>query len=409
MASKAYPGACGGRSRRRRLQNTPDPSGSGNGVFSEAFRSTGPGWHPDTGRMARTSLAIAVAACSFQLPAGDASKVSIQLMPAGDFTPWDGRELKPGRWHIDQAVAAAVIERFGARKNPRVLDYEHQTLHKERNGQPAPAAGWITGLEWREGQGLFGTVELTARARKAINDGEYKFVSPVFSYDQATGNALDVRMAALTNEPGIDGMDPVALQAAATALFSQEEPPMNKLLLAVCTALALNASATTEDQAVAALDAHFKADPLAEIRKTLGVDDKADATAICTAITARGTTDVDPAKFVPVSVVESLKTDLAALTAKVQGADVDALVAAGLADGRLLKAQEEWARGLGKKDVAALSAYLDSAVAIAALTRTQTEGKKPVVDEANGLTADELAVCSATGLDPKDFAAAKAA
>jgi len=217
-------------------------------------------------------------------------------------------------------------------------------------------------------------------------------------------------MAALTNEPGIDGMEPVALQAAASALFpDDEEIPMNKLLLAVCTALALNATATTEDQAVAALDAHFKADPLADIRKTLGIDDKADATAICTAIQARGTADVDPAKFVPVSVVESLKTDLAALTAKVQGADVDALVAAGLADGRLLKAQEEWARGLGKKDLAALSAYLDTAAPIAALTRTQTEGKQPVVDTANGLTADELAVCSATGLDPKDFAAAKAA
>lgn len=358
--------------------------------------------------MARTSLAIAVAACSFQLPAGDASKVSIQLTPAGAFNSWDGRELKPGRWNIDQAVAAAVIERFGARKNPRVLDYEHQTLHKERNGQPAPAAGWITGLEWREGQGLFGTVELTARARKAINDGEYKFVSPVFTYDQATGDVLDVRMAALTNEPALDGMAP--LQAAATALFlDHEDLPMNKLLLAVCTALALNAVGTTEDQAIAALDAHFKADPLAGIRKTLGVDAKADATAICTAIQARSTAEVDPAKFVPVSVVESLKTDLAALTAKVQGADVDALVAAGLADGRLLKAQEEWARGLGKKDVAALSAYLDTAAPIAALTRTQTDGKKPVVDEANGLTADELAVCSATGLDPKDFAAAKAA
>src|SRR5690348_5898388 len=243
--------------------------------------------------MARTSRAFALAACSFQLPVGDAKTVSIQLTPAGDFKPWDGRELKPGRWHIDQAVAAAVIARFAARKNPRVLDYEHQTLLKEKNGQPAPAGGWITGLEWRDGQGLFGTVELTARARQAINDGEYKFVSPVFSYDQATGDVLDVRMAALTNEPGIDGMEPVALQAAASALFpDDEEIPMNKLLLAVCTALALNATATTEDQAVAALDAHFKADPLADIRKTLGIDDKADATAICTAIQARGTAEV---------------------------------------------------------------------------------------------------------------------
>lgn len=359
--------------------------------------------------MARTSSAIALAACSFALSAGDATTVSIQLTPAGDFTPWDGRELRPGHWHIDQAVATAVIARFATRKNPRVLDYEHQTLLKEKNGQPAPAGGWITGLEWREGQGLYGTVELTARARKSINDGEYKFVSPVFSYDQVTGNVLDLRMAALTNEPGIDGMEPVALQAAATALFSDdEETPMNKLLLAICTALVLSAD-TTEDQAIAALNAHVKADPLADIRKALSVDAKADATAICSAIQARGAAEPDPAKFVPVSVVESLKTDLATLTAKVQGGDVDKLVTAGLTDGRLLKAQEPWARSLGKSDIAALTAYLDTAAPIAALTATQTGGKQPVVDTANGLTADELAVCTATGTDPKDFAATKAA
>ena len=44
-------------------------------------------------------------------------------------------------WRINAAIASAVMERFNG---PRVIDYEHQTLHKEANGQPAPAAGWIT-------------------------------------------------------------------------------------------------------------------------------------------------------------------------------------------------------------------------------------------------------------------------
>lgn len=43
-------------------------------------------------------------------------------------------------WRINQAIATRVIERFNARANPAVVDYEHQTLHKETNGQPAPAA-----------------------------------------------------------------------------------------------------------------------------------------------------------------------------------------------------------------------------------------------------------------------------
>lgn len=365
----------------------------------------------------RTSLAIALAACAFALGHGTETTIEVQLTPAGDFRPSDGRDMSVPHWHIDQAVASRVIERFKSRRNPPVVDYEHQTLHKEKNGQPAPASGWITALSWREGQGLFATVELTARARQLINDGEYKFVSPVFSYDARTGDVLDIQMAALTNYAGIDGMEPLALRAAATfGINLEEETPMNKLLLAVCTALALSVDTTSEDAAVAALNAHFKTDPLVDIRKALGAgaDAKPDVlVAACTALKTKaeaGSADPDPAKFVPVSVLESVKSDLAALTAKVQGADVDALVKAGLADGRLLKAQEEWARKLGGSDIAALTAYLDSAAPIAALNGSQTGGRQPViVDTEHKLNAEELAVCSATGLDPKDFAAAKAA
>jgi phage I-like protein len=370
--------------------------------------------------MRRSAVAIALAACAFALPQGDATSVSIQLTPAGDFAPWDGRDLpmKSGLWHIDQAVANAVIARFAARKNDRVLDYEHQTLHKETNGQPAPAAGWLKGLEWREGQGLFGTVELTARARQAINDGEYKYVSPVFSFDRATGNVLDIQMAALTNNPAIDGMEPLALRAAATfrIALDDEETSMNPLFLAICAALSLAPDSTTEDQAIAAIKTHFEADPLAGIRKAIGVGDNVTSEALVTACTALKTKadaatqgDPDPAKFVPVSVVEQLRTDFAALSAQITGDKVDQMVEAGLEDGRLLKAQEQWARDLGKKDIAALTAYLDSAQPIAALTATQTRGRQPAATNEHGLSADELAVCSATGIDPKDFAAAKKA
>lgn len=368
--------------------------------------------------MPRVQSAIALAACAFALPAvaADAGTITIQLTPAGTFAPSDGRELEPGSWRIDQAIAAKVIARFSARKNPAVVDYEHQTLYVQDNGQPAPAAAWITGLEWRDGQGLFGTVELTARAAAAIAAGEYRYVSPVFSYDRRTGDVLDLQMAALTNHPAIDGMEPLALRAAATfGISTQEETPMNKLLAAVVAALSLGAD-TTEDQAVAALTAHFKADPLAGVRTALGLDAKADgaaAVAACTALKAKADAtagEPDPAKFVAVSVLEQVKGDLAALTAKVQGADVDALVKSGLADGRLLKAQEEWARKLGQSDLAALTSYLATAAPIAALNGSQTHGQAPaIVDTEHKLTADELAVCSAAGISAKDFAAAKAA
>ncbi|WP_312679865.1 phage protease [Stutzerimonas nitrititolerans] len=362
----------------------------------------------------RLPLAVALAACSFVLgsPAAD-NTIWVQVTPTGHFLPADGREIKVPSWHIDQAVATKVIERFHTRKNKRVVDYEHQTLLKEENGQPAPAAGWYQALEWREGEGLFAQVQLTARAARYIAEGEYQYFSPVFLYHPTTGDVLDVQMGALTNAPAIDGMQELSLRAAASfGCFddSSEENPVNPLLQALIAALGL-AENTTEEQAVAALSAHTT-----NLRKLMGLDEGAvfgDAlVAACTGLKAKAAVSVDPAQFVPLSVVDGLKADLAALTARLgerDQKDLEGQIAVALDDGRLHKAMESWARDLGKKDRAALTAYLDAAAPIAALTRSQTQGNPPVPDEKTGLTPDELAVCSSMGLTTEQFKAAKEA
>ena len=106
-----------------------------------------------------------------------------------------------------------------------------------------------------------------------------------------------------------------------------------------------------------------------------------------------------------------LQGQIAALTARQQDADVDALVKPALADGRLLPAMEKWARDLGKTDVAALTAYLGAAQPIAALTATQTKGIPPsgLAKGDAQLSADELAVCTAMGLTPDQYKAGAAA
>ncbi|MGA7437659.1 MAG: phage protease [Luteibacter sp.] len=358
------------------------------------------------------SLAIALAACSFALPAGSDTRIQIQLTPAGEFRPSDGREMKVDAWRIDQAIATRVIDRFRARANPAVIDYEHQTLHKETNGQPAPAAAWIHDLEWRDGAGLFGTVELTSRLRQAINDGEYKFISPVFSYDRRTGDVLDLQMAAVTNNPAIDGMEPLALQAAATFGIHtfEEDPSMNPLLKAILAALSLP-DTTTEQDAIAALTARLdpaKTVDVDKIRAALGIAASDDLVAACTSLKTKAEAPADPTKYVSLAAFEEVKTALAALTKQSVTSQVDQLITEGLADGRLLKAQEGWARELGGKDIAALTAYLKDTPPIAALSSTQTAGRRgPAQTNADGLTEEELAVCSATGTDPKDFIAAR--
>lgn len=365
----------------------------------------------------RLRVGVALAACAFELTVPGADNLlDIQLTPAGSFLPRDGREMDVPHWYIDQSTSLAVIAAFSARKTPPVVDYEHQTLHKETNGQPAPAAAWMRSLQWRD-SGLWATVELTARAAELVRSGEYLYVSPVFRYDALTGDVLAIEMAALTNNPAIDDMAPLALRAAATFGYQtqshEEEPPMNPLLLALIAALGLS-QGTTEEQAITACSGlKPKLATLAALTAALGVKDGDDvattAIAACSALkTQAAAAAPDPAKFVGVEVVESLKTQIAALTAESTDRKVSELVDGGLADGRLLPAQKDWATSLGKTNLAALSGYLATATPIAALAGTQTGGQPPAggTDE-NGLTGAELAVCSATGIDPKDFLAAK--
>lgn len=364
----------------------------------------------------KTRLSIAVAACSFDLPKtiADDRLIWLQATPAGAFAPSDGRAMDVPAWRIDAAVASNVISRFRARKTPPVVDYEHQTLHKEVNGQPAPAAGWMRDMEWREGAGLFVLVELTARAASYVSSGEYLFFSPVFLFHPKTGEVLDVQMGALTNFPAIDGMEALSLRAAASAMFgidqNDEDTEMNELLKALRIVLGLP-EAATEQEAVTALSAHLSA-----LRKVLGVDESATGEtmlAACTGLKAKAaaTAAPDPAKFIAITAFDELKGQVAALSAQLterDAKDVDALIAGALADGRLIPSQEAWARDLAKNNRVALSAYLETAAPLAALRGSQTQGKAPA-DEKTGLTADELAVCSRMGLSVDQFKSAKGA
>lgn len=322
---------------------------------------------------------IGFAACAVEL---NVQPGQLQLFPQGKFNARDGRPGKDRSWLIDATIAQQVIDAAKARQTPFVIDYEHQTLNAEKNGQPAPAAGWFKQVQWRDGQGLFAVdVQWTDKAKAMIEAGEYKFISPVFSY-ATDGAVLELHMAALTNYPAIDGMEMLA--AAKFQSNQDEEDLMFKKFLAL---LGLSETAT-EDEAIAAVTA-LKSD-LTEQTKQVA------------ALKAKPPADPDPAKFVPVSVVAQIQTELAALKSQMSDTQVNDLVTAALADGRLLPAMEAWARELGKKDLAALKGYIDSAQPIAALSGLQTGGKGPQGDP-NALDAAAIAVCKAMGISTEDY------
>lgn len=312
----------------------------------------------------------------------------VRLLPAGRFHPADGRKLDVPGWYIDGPLAAQLIDRFNARRDARVIDYEHQTLLTEKNGQPAPAAGWFRALEWREGDGLYAVdIEWTAKAAAMIAAREYRYLSPVFSYDR-DGRVLEILHAALTNNPGLDGLTDFA--AALTAHFQQPEEETDMDLKALLAALGLPENKTEAD----ALSA------IAAMKAAAGQVD--GLTAQVAALKAQSE-NPDPEKFAPAAVVAALQKDVVALTAQIAGGEVERLIQQGLADGRILPAMETWARELGKKGVAELKAYLDNASPVAALKGTQTGGHGGDPRKPGELDETQLAVCRQMGVDPAAY------
>ena len=325
--------------------------------------------------------------------AGGPAPGRIQLFPMGEFSARDGRPgtlkgVKVNAWKLDAALAAAVIARWQQRETPLVVDYEHQTMNAVENGKPAPAAGWIESLEV-EPDGLYATVKWTEAARAFIKADEYRYISPVFTFDPKTGAVLELKSAALTNYPALDGLDAVA--------------------------------ARTED------DSPMKKETLEALRHYFGLAADADEAAVVAALKAQGDgrtltamladakeADPDPAQYVPAAMLTAAQEKNAALAAKVKElegsgtlAALTAEIDAALADGRLPKACEGWAKTTAKTNPEAIKSYIASAVPVAALKGTQTGGTSPSGAPVAALTDEELYACNQLGLSNADFIAAK--
>jgi len=312
-----------------------------------------------------TKKAPSIAALSIAL---NSTGGAVQLMPAGVFDAPRGALSGQGPWRLTPDNAPALMASVARRINDMLIDYEHQSLLSAQNGKPAPAAGWIkpNSLRYDEAKGLLAaSVTWTEVAAAAIAADEYRYISPVFTYDARTGDVLDLINVALTNSPAIDGMDAVTLAAARQSLLQTSQPDEENPVAdttSLIALLGLAATATSEDIHNAVLALKAKAD----------AGEAKDAE-----IAALKTQTPDPAQFAPVAVVTSMQAELAALKAKEVEREINDLIQPALTDGRLLPAQEAWARELGKSNPAALSQFLQTATPIAALSGMQTQGKAP--------------------------------
>ena len=345
-----------------------------------------------------------------------------QLLPVGPFKARDGRpfDVPGGHWQLDKTIATTLINRAKALGQDILIDYDHQTLNVEKTGKEAPAAGWYNGdeIEWREGEGLFIKPRWTERAAALVAAKEYRFLSAVFPYD-AQGRPLELRMTAITNDPGVVGMQALAAlsaqliqpgQPATPAHAAHKETPMNELLKKLLAKLGIELTGDpTDEQLQKALTEIDSLQASAKKAPELEAALSAEKTALA-ALKAQPGGQVDLAQFVPVATYNALVTQVAALTAQVDTTDAATLIKEARTAGKVVAAEEEYLTAFAaQKGVAALKALLEPRPAIAALTASQTAAV--TLPEKKGeavLSAEDKYAADQLGISHEDFAKAKA-
>lgn len=305
-------------------------------------------------RIARAATSTPLTA----LPAGSAEQW-VHLMPAGTFRPRDGR----GPWTVENAAGVVAASERHANGAPILVDYEHQAEAAMASKGPVPAAGWINRLEARE-DGIWGLVEWTAAAAGLIDRREYRFISPVFAFEQQTGRVQAILRAGLTNTPAL----------TLTALAS-ESPNMNE----------------TEKL-------------LAELREALGLEETADSSALVEAVRQLKAGAKPPAdKYVPIEALKAVTSELNRVKQGVAVEQAKSIVKGAVAAGKLPPALEGWGIELCQVNAPAFEAFIgETGRGFGALFAGIVSGSTPSA-AASGLTPLEQAIASQLGLSAADF------
>lgn len=313
----------------------------------------------------------ACAALIFEITQGaNGVATEAHLLPVGPFRSTDVRPVDCAAWQLDAVIAARVIDRAAALKNDFLIDYEHQSLRAAQNGKPVPAAGWFKGsdLQWREGSGLFATgIRWVDDAKKMISELKYRYISAVFFYNPATGEVMEIVSIALTNTPGVDGLEALAALARDLSVYNPEGDVEMEKKLAELTAQ--NAGLSTQMAALTTANTGLTSQLAALTTERDGLSAK-------------------------VAAAETEKVAAALAAEKIQHAD---LMTAALTAGRLTPAQKPWAE---KQSLAALTEYLDVTNPLAMLTKQAGEHEAA---GAQGLSEVELAMCTRMGVMPEAF------
>ena len=294
----------------------------------------------------------------------------IELLPAGpDIIGADGRA-----WTLPDPQS--LVTAFAQRNSALVVDWEHASEHRAPHGLDAPAAGWIDQIEVRDGGAVWGRVAWTDKAAAQIAAREYRYLSPVFTYEKAGSRIVALVSAGLTNQPNL----------SLTAL-NQQGTPMNDDLLERLRYLLNLPTLATVEEVIAELD-KLRTQLAAAPTDTAG--NRLSLSALLA--TAINRTEVQPLeKFVPradydatLARATNAEQKLAAIETAQRDAEIAGLVESALQAGKITPATKDYYLAMCRSTggVEAFKAFVEKATPVVGGGNPPLNGKPPGTDVA---------------------------
>lgn len=340
-----------------------------------------------------------------ELAASDASGDGwVMLFPAGRNEGYDGR----GPYLLEdmQAVIAASMRQ----RVDLPIDRDH-AIDLLPKGEPKPAAGWIKEMQARS-DGIYARVEWTPKAKQQITEKEYRYLSPVFYFDRATGLVSRILRAGLVNEPNLEVK---AVAAAETQPSDEENKLMDETLKAIAALLGLDEAAEPaaileavkalkgdNDVVKEAVDAPAEATGEEIVEKIEEKIETETAAAVKKAelAAAKTTGRVDPSKYVPRAMFDELSGQVESLQTASAQTRAGHAVEEAMKAGKVTPASKEWALGYASSDPDGFAKFVKGAPVV---VKAGASDAPHIPETAAACDDDQKSLCKSLGITPEAF------
>ena len=294
----------------------------------------------------------------------------VQVFPVGPVVA-----TNDGRAYLISDPAALVATVRAARRWPILVDFDHRSFYDPAMNGASRAAGWANDLDVRDGA-IWARVEWTPSAARQIMEREWRYISPEFQADYASGEIIGLSAISLVNRP--------AFQMTALAR-SRSTSSGDSIMKSIALALGLPETATEAEIA-------------------------AKITATQTELAAARTPSPD--RFMPradydtvLARATTVEAELATQKKLTRDAEVENVIASAVAGGKITPASREHYVALAATDagLASVRALVASLQPVIADVSVEGDPAKTT----GALTPVEQHIARSLGLSAEDFTKAR--